>query len=601
MEGRPARRKSGLGLLVLAALSSCSPRVAVEDLPTVEAALSSAGKRLSQSLATGDLTALATRGDKVLAALTPTERDALARGYLRFRIDRAAEVNVATPRSAPPFWLAEQGFTRTALALHDNKTDWVVYRKTFGPGWVGLGVNGLDRKPTAHYAVFLKTLDQIPVRISDLRETGWDVVRAESGVSLQNGLSKPVRALPGELRGATLLRTAHDRRHATLLARGRVWKTHVVATEKPDQVTVSFGADPSRELTWSWRTARDVTTSALWLRKVGAEEGRAEEFHGDSELISLPDLLNDPTVRRHTVRVSGLAPGTAYEYALGGMKASWQTVHTSPASSSDVSLLYLGDPQCGLENWGKLLAEAYRRRPDVGAVLIAGDLVDRGNERTNWDHFFLRASGVFDRLPVMPAVGNHEYLDRGPWLYRAVFALPENGPKGVAPDLVYSVEIGDAFIAVLDSTLAVSDPAQARLQAEWLDERLARTQPRVEARHVSPPALRLAHGAREPCAPRRLGPGVRPPPRRPRAPGTRPRLPADLPDARGPARRLAGRGDDLRRLRLGRQVLRPGPARLHRGRVHERLDLSDDRSESQGKPAGLPGVRRRGPRAWMGS
>jgi acid phosphatase type 7 len=476
MEGRPARRKSGLGLVVLAAsLASCSPRVAVEDLPTAEAAFSSAGKRLSQSLSTGDLTALATRGDRVLAALTHGERDALGRGYLRFRIDRAAEVNLAAPRSAPPFWLAEQGFTRTALTLDDNETDWVVYRKLFGPGWVGLGVNGLDRKPTAHYAVFLKALDKNPVRIAELRETGWDIVRAENGVYLQNGLSNSVCALPGELRGATLLRTAHDRRHATLLARGRVWKTHVVATAKPDQVTVSFGADPSRELTWSWRTARDVKTSALWLRKLSATAGGEKEFHGDSELISLPDLLNDPTVRRHTVRVTGLAPGTAYEYALGDMKAGWQTVHTSPVSSSDVSLLYLGDPQCGLEKWGKLLAEAYRRRPDVSAVLIAGDLVDRGNERTNWDHFFLRASGVFERLAVMPAVGNHEYLDRGPWLFRAVFALPDNGPKGVAPDLVYSVEIGDAFLAVLDSTLAVTDPAQARLQAEWLDERLART------------------------------------------------------------------------------------------------------------------------------
>ena len=134
----------------------------------------------------------------------------------------------------------------------------------------------------------------------------------------------------------------------------------------------------------------------------------------------------------------------------------------------------MGDPQCGLEEWGKLLRAARNRHPTAGFLLIAGDLVDRGNERTNWDHFFLRASGVFDRLPVMPCVGNHEYLDRGPELYRAVFSLPVNGPRGVDRDLVYSFEYGNAFFAVLDSTLATSDPSMARKQADWLDAALER-------------------------------------------------------------------------------------------------------------------------------
>ncbi len=107
-----------------------------------------------------------------------------------------------------------------------------------------------------------------------------------------------------------------------------------------------------------------------------------------------------------------------------------------------------------------MLAAASRSRPDAAAILIAGDLVDRGNERTNWDHFFLAPRGCSNDGPLLPCVGNHEYLDRGPWLYRSFFTLPANGPAGVEPDLVYHLEIGDAFIAVLDSTLAVSNPSQ---------------------------------------------------------------------------------------------------------------------------------------------
>jgi hypothetical protein len=75
----------------------------------------------------------------------------------------------------------------------------------------------------------------------------------------------------------------------------------------------------------------------------------------------------------------------------------------------------------------------------------------------------------------MPCAGNHEYLDQGPRLYRANFGLPGNGPEGIDPGLVYAFEYADSFIAVLDSTLAVSNPRLARTQAEWLDRALAAT------------------------------------------------------------------------------------------------------------------------------
>lgn len=477
MVGRRIRTPGSLGPVLLAlGLVSCTPRVAVEDLPTADATLVSVGKRLGRTLSAGELTAIASRGDRILRALTAGERDALARGYLRFRIDRPSGVFVAAPRGSSLFWLNDQGFRPAGLTLTVDGTAWDVHRKAFGTGWVGLGVNGLDRTPSAHYAVFVRATDGREVVVSDPAPESWEALRATEGVGLERGRARPARGLTGPLVGSTLIRQSHDRRHASMLARGRVWKTHVPAGRTPDQVTVAFGAEPTGELVWSWRTAPDVSSSVVRLREPG---NLAREIRGGSETIALPDLLNDPVVRRHTVRAAGLRPGTVYEYTVGdgtaGGTSPWSSVPTAPAGSADVHLLYLGDPQCGLEKWGTLLKDAYRRRPDLNAILIAGDLVDRGNERTNWDHFFLRAAGVFGRVPLMPCAGNHEYLDRGPWLYRALMTLPENGPAGVAPDLVYHFEVGDAFVAVLDSTLAVADPGQARLQADWLDAALSRT------------------------------------------------------------------------------------------------------------------------------
>jgi hypothetical protein len=184
-------------------------------------------------------------------------------------------------------------------------------------------------------------------------------------------------------------------------------------------------------------------------------------------------------IRRHRAAAADLEPDTVYAYSAGdGSPAGWSPwykVRTGPDRRRSFRFLFMGDPQCGLEEWGQLLSAAYRRHRDAAFLLIAGDLVDRGNERTNWDHFFLRAAGVFERLPLMPCAGNHEYLDQGPRLYRAIFALPAGGPAGIDSNLVYSFEYGGAFIAVLDSTLALADPALAGRQAEWLDEALGRT------------------------------------------------------------------------------------------------------------------------------
>src|SRR5437879_1983555 len=121
MDGWRGRTRCGLGLVLAGVLTSCWPRVPVpvpvEELPTADATLAEAGKRLSRSLSAGALTALAARGDRVLAALTRAERDALARGYVRFRIDRPAEVFVAAPRGSVPFWLADLGFEPAGMTL----------------------------------------------------------------------------------------------------------------------------------------------------------------------------------------------------------------------------------------------------------------------------------------------------------------------------------------------------------------------------------------------------------------------------------------------------------------------------------------------------
>ncbi|MDR3620180.1 MAG: metallophosphoesterase family protein [Paludisphaera borealis] len=487
------RGRVGL-VLLLTVLAGCQKVAPVESLPGVRRTLDEVGVRLGQVKSERELTAVATRQAALLSLLKPAERLALGRNAVRFRTDAPVMVAVASLRGASPFWLEDQGFRPTGFSLHTEDGEWVVHHKTYPRGWVGLGVNGLDRTTTTHYAAFVRSAPgQAPLDIDKLDlvqddGAGWTKRIAHQGVSASSGLNRPFRELPKELDGAILLQPAHDRRHAALLAGGRVWKTHSVSRDIPDQAVVSFGLDPARELVWSWRTSARVDRSAIRIVPAKYETAESDpttnpDLHGmrtvegDSRLVRSDGLVNDPLIRRHSVTVGGLEPDTMFYYSLGdgdaGRWGPWRTVKTGPSQPRRLEFLYLGDAQTGLEQWGKRLNAAFRRHPGMDGILLAGDLVDRGNERTNWDHFFLRAEPIFDRVPVMPAVGNHEYLDQGPRLYNAFFRLPQNGPEGVAPGLVYHFQYGGALFAVLDSTLAVMSPSQARKQAEWLDKLLA--------------------------------------------------------------------------------------------------------------------------------
>jgi acid phosphatase type 7 len=98
---------------------------------------------------------------------------------------------------------------------------------------------------------------------------------------------------------------------------------------------------------------------------------------------------------------------------------------------------------------------------------MAGDLVNRGNDRNEWDELFFEARDVYDRRPVVPVPGNHEYHGGEPELYLRMFTLPEHGPAEIRPEKAYTLRYSNALFVMLDSNL----PPES--QAAWLDEQLA--------------------------------------------------------------------------------------------------------------------------------
>lgn len=146
---------------------------------------------------------------------------------------------------------------------------------------------------------------------------------------------------------------------------------------------------------------------------------------------------------RHTVRVTGLKPGTRYSYRVRqGAEEHAASFRTAPAGSFEQPIRfivyadsetepesttsppvdwpappnsnrpegidkYLADQTTGYRENCRLIAA---RRPDF--IAIAGDIVECGGEQRDWDEFWRHNAGDFgavaSSVPIVAAIGNHE-------------------------------------------------------------------------------------------------------------------------------------------------------------------------------------------------
>ncbi len=245
----------------------------------------------------------------------------------------------------------------------------------------------------------------------------------------------------------------------------------------PDQVLLTWSEDPATSQTIQWRTGVSVRKSVVTYMK-------KSEFHSShahlptiiaahSKLLWLPYTINDPMNYRHTAVLTGLEPNTTYVYAVSSdtnrVFSPMAEFTTAPATAASFSFIYMGDVQNGYDEWRKLLLRSHKTCPTAAFHIIAGDLVDRGFARFEWDMFFHNARGIYNHKPLVPALGNHEYQLGKPWLYHRLFTLPQNGPSSIEPQKAYTFQYANALFIILDSNL----PPET--QTEWLEAQLAQS------------------------------------------------------------------------------------------------------------------------------
>ncbi len=413
---------------------------------------------------------------QVEAFLKPAERDVLGTAHVQFEVNVPVVVTILrdTSLGEEPFWLKARGFQTNGIMLRLANREFDAWEKSFDGGQIGLGVHNLTGRGT-HYLVLLRPQRQgEKLNVTKLYPGQLRTAPFVSGV--EPFVDQPTRlnAVPPALEGQILVQTISDSEEDARLV-NLFAKTQYPAKPDPDQVVLTWSDDPRTTQAIQWRTAANVKRGFIRYQPKAATASliSARPRRATTEALATPTLLNDPLVQRHTVLLKGLKPATTYVYSVGdGSAEGWTEpaeFTTAPAKAAPFSFVYMGDAQNGLDRWGVLLRNAFRAKPDAAFYLMAGDLVNRGAERWDWDSFFEHSKGVFDRRQLVPVLGNHEYQSGDPKLYVAQFALPRNGPKTIPAEHAYAFEYSNAKFIILDSNL------EASKQTAWLEKQLAGT------------------------------------------------------------------------------------------------------------------------------
>ena len=102
------------------------------------------------------------------------------------------------------------------------------------------------------------------------------------------------------------------------------------------------------------------------------------------------------------------------------------------------------------------MAQISSTAQELGFVQVSGDLTDNA---TDAEFAIYRAGTAASKYPVWPAVGNHEYFNRGPATYQARI---DNYRRHVGPEW-YSFDHGNRHFIVLENNGA----APFEEQYEW--------------------------------------------------------------------------------------------------------------------------------------
>ena len=220
----------------------------------------------------------------------------------------------------------------------------------------------------------------------------------------------------------------------------------VIYAERLRQIVAE---DNGRGRTIMWDLVVPLENQVLELRLPREDRARTypvrEAFFTDDGL----------TLYQYAAEPDQLTPGTHYRYRIvaGTAATDWQDLY-APLPDEPYKMLIFPDTQSAdYGDWQQLAHLAWARNTDAQLFACMGDLVDNGEDRTQWAAFFRGIEEVMRVIPGAPVMGNHEtynleWKTRLPEAYLNYFKTPPNGSKEFER-YYYSFDYGAVHYIVL--------------------------------------------------------------------------------------------------------------------------------------------------------
>lgn len=245
----------------------------------------------------------------------------------------------------------------------------------------------------------------------------------------------------------------------------------------PEQIHLTWGQDPSREVVVSWATLAPAINPRVRVSTLhGPHGGEGLVVHGVQRTYT--DGINGEIVCTYHARLRELDPATTYQYEVTAdnnsdagqpFSASFQT---APRGRSPFRWTSYGDLATPNTQW---VLSSPQSRFAVQAVerfqplfhLLNGDLcyanLNAANQPAVWRDFGNNSQTSSSNRPWMPCPGNHEAEfyngAQGFESYLTRYSLPDNGTR--FPGRWYSFQVSSVLFISLDADDIVYQDAAA--------------------------------------------------------------------------------------------------------------------------------------------
>ncbi len=232
-------------------------------------------------------------------------------------------------------------------------------------------------------------------------------------------------------------------------------------TVTAEQVHLTFGQDPAREIAVSWVTPTSVSNPTVMVGTAAGGFGRQIT----AETRTYTDANNGiQTIAQHA-RIEGLHPDTAYVYRIvsDGETQVSGAFRTGPEGRAPFRFTSVGDIACGDTAFSKASLNAAATAASVELFdpvvhLVNGDLSYANSNQLSqpqvWAEYFNNTQLSAANRPWMPTLGNHENEPgngpQGYLSYQTRFTLPQNHSSDFEGNW-YKFQIGSVLFVMLDN------------------------------------------------------------------------------------------------------------------------------------------------------